>query len=315
MACFSSIDSREAKDLLEKRFSLRYIDDYNMDHLSTCKGIYVHFDKITKEIIDYFMPPNVTLADGPKFIATPCTGIDHIDVEYARNLGITIIHLDTTDECTKKFLFERVHSTAEHTAALMLAIARNLGQNNDTMIGTQLHDKTVGIIGLGRIGKQFARICRGFGMKLVGYDKIETTRFRNLRFVRIRSVLDNSDIVSIHVPLKDNEGLVDNSFIARMKPGSILLNTSRGGIINEETLRTICSPNAIEGLENIHRRVKLGLDFIDCYSDSTKKLLLDYVNNGNGFITDHIGGHTIEARRLTDDFIAKMILEFCWFCY
>jgi D-lactate dehydrogenase len=185
---------------------------------------------------------------GVKYITTRATGIDNIDIEKANDLGITIAHVSNYSP----------FSIAEHAVALILAanrkivIANNQVHNQnfllDNLVGFDLNGKTVGIIGVGKIGAVFAKIMHGFGCKILGFDLIESknlTEKYGVQYVDLKTLCSKSNIISIHTGLTpDTKYLVNKNNINWMQSGTILINTGRGGCVNTK--------DVITGLENGH---------------------------------------------------------------
>ena len=127
------------------------------------------------------------------------------------------------------------------------------------MTGFDLYGKTVGIIGIGKIGKVFADICTGFGMKVIAYDPfIKENKFENIEITNFDNLCRSADIISLHCPLtKDNRHIINSESIEKMKDGVFILNTSRGGLINSDSL--------IEGLKS----GKIGAAALDVYEEES----------------------------------------------
>ncbi len=183
---------------------------------------------------------------GVKFIALRSVGYDHIDLASAKSLGIKVANVPSYSP----------YSIAEHTAALLLALNRKLllgqqlmRQNDfrlDELVGFDLHGKTVGIVGTGKIGCAFAKIMFGFGCKLLAYDieiNKELIKETQIEYVSIENICKKSDVISLNCPLNsDTKYLFNKSKFSMMKKGVIFINTARGGIVNTKDL--------IEALEN-----------------------------------------------------------------
>jgi len=176
------------------------------------------------------------LENGVRFIALRSAGYDHVDIAKANQLGIKIANVTAYSP----------YSIAEHAVALLLALNRKLilGQQLmqlndfrlDHLIGFDLHGKTVGIIGTGKVGAAFAKIMHGFGCKLLGFDIEENKQLiteTNIVYTSFESFCEKSDVISIHCPLNSaTKYLFDKSTFLKMKHGMVLINTARGGIIN-----------------------------------------------------------------------------------
>ena len=166
------------------------------------------------------------------------TGIDHVDLAAAKEAGVAVSNTPGV----------AAHSVAEHALALMLAAARRIPANDDAVRRgewprgemIQLRGKTLGLIGLGAIGRETARLARGIGMNLIAWtfhpdeDFAEET---GIEWVELDALYERSDVVSLHVRHSpDTEGMVGKDVFAKMKPGAILVNTARGAIVDEVAL-------------------------------------------------------------------------------
>jgi D-lactate dehydrogenase len=177
---------------------------------------------------------------GVKYIALRSAGCDHVDLAEAKSLGIKVANVPDYSP----------YAIAEHTVAILLALNRKivLGQQlirqNDfrlnELVGFDLHGKTVGIVGTGKIGSAFAKIMYGFGCKLLAYD-IEVNealiKETQIEYVSFEKVCSQSDVISINCPLTaDTKYMFDKSTFSTMKKGVVFINTSRGGIVSTKDL-------------------------------------------------------------------------------
>ena len=192
---------------------------------------------------------------GVKFIALRSVGFNHIDLKVAKDLGLLVARVPAYSP----------NSVAEHAIALLLALNRKLikadkriHQYNfllDDLVGFDLKDKTIGLIGTGRIGSIVARILHGFGSNILAYDKCENKDLImncNVFYTNINDLYKHSDIISLHLPLnEETKYLINKESIKYMKDGVMLINTSRGGLLNTN--------DAIEAL-NTGKIGCLGLD-------------------------------------------------------
>jgi len=178
-------------------------------------------------------------AGGTRLVALRCTGFNNVDLKAAAAQGIKVVRVTEYSP----------YSVAEHAVALILALNRKIHRaynrtrdgnfELDGLLGSDLHGRTVGVIGTGRIGRVFARIMAGFGCDLVGYDKMPSPEFEQIggRYVSLPELAARSDIVSLHCPLtRDTHYLVDARALALAKPGAILINTSRGALVDTEAV-------------------------------------------------------------------------------
>lgn len=241
-----------------------------------------------------------------KYILSPTTGLDHIEMDYAKSKGIKTYHLRG-----EKLFLKSVCATSEHTMCLMTALMRKLPAAFDSVKngewgseefqGNELFGKVLGIVGCGRLGSKVARIALAFGMKVVAYDPgVKRLPSKVEREQRLGSLLKKVDVLSIHVPLtKETKHMIDNKKLGLMKKGSFLVNTSRGDII--------CSAALLKHLKNGH----LGGAALDVIEGERKGSIQGHPlvgfskNNSNLLITPHIGGASVESIERTDLHILK----------
>lgn len=189
------------------------------------------FSQVHKEVLDKF--PNL------KYITTRSTGFDHIDLEYCIERGIVVSNVPTYG----------MHSVAEHTFALILAISQKIVPSVertrkgdftlDGLRGFELYGKTLGIVGTGNIGKVVAEIALGFGMKVVAYNRHvdEELKDKGVEFKDLDSVLGQSDIVSLHLPYnKDTHHIINLGNIDKFKKGAVFINNARGGLVETQAI-------------------------------------------------------------------------------
>ena len=246
-----------------------------------------------------------------KLIGAPSTGTDHLDIDLIKKRGIKLFHLAQEYDLIKSFT-----ATSELAFGLILSLIRRIPEAlenakegiwaREYFTGFQLYGKTLGILGLGRLGKISARIGKGFGMRVIAYD-IKDINADGVENVNFKTLLSESDILTIHIHLTpESENMINRDAIKSMKTGAILINTSRGKIINENAL--------IEALNNGHL-AGAGLDVIDGEWLSRKELLrhplIQYAKeHKNIIIVPHIGGATFESVHGARVFMAKKMAEF-----
>ncbi|HZL90248.1 MAG TPA: phosphoglycerate dehydrogenase [Pirellulaceae bacterium] len=223
-----------------------------------------------------------------KAIARAGVGTDNIDKETATRQGIIVMNTPTGNTL----------STAEHTFALLLALSRSIAPAYQSLLGgkwdrksymgTQLADKTLGIVGLGRIGQEVARRAIAFQMRVLGYDPFlsaeQAAKLGIQRVETVREMLPHVDYLTVHTPLTpETTNLIDKAALAIIKPGARLINCARGGIYNEEAL--------VEGL----RSGKLGGVALDVFAEEpcTNSPLFGMPNV---VCTPHLGASTEEAQ-------------------
>ena len=245
-------------------------------------------------------------------IVTATTGLDHIDVEYARTQGIAVLSLRGESE-----FLHTVSATAEHTWALLLALLRRIpgafasvrqGEwNRDDFRGHELEGKRLGIVGLGRMGQKVARYGLVFGMKVAAYDPYAAEWMDGVaRSPALPELLQRCDVLSLHVPLNaETRGLISADELVLLPAGAVLVNTSRGEVVDERAL--------VQALENGHL-AGAALDVIADEREPEKRNqspLLAYArSHDNLIITPHIAGATHESMAKTEVFMARKLADF-----
>jgi len=240
-------------------------------------------------------------AGGTRLLTLRSAGFNHVDLAAAEAHGITVTRVPAYSP----------YAVAEHTVALMLAVQRRLHraynrvrEGNfalDGLLGFDLRNKRVGIVGTGNIGEIVARILRGFGCSLRAYDVVhnDTVRDYGVRYVDLDTLFAECDVITLHCPLTpDTYHLIDADAIARMKPGVMIINTSRGALIDTRAV--------IEGLKD-GRIGNLALDVYEeegdlFFEDLSDRVIQDDVFSRlltfpNVFITAHQAFFTEEALR------------------
>jgi D-3-phosphoglycerate dehydrogenase len=241
-----------------------------------------------------------------RIIVTPTTGLNHIDTEEAARRGIQVISLRGKTDFLKD-----IRATAEHTLGLMLALLRHLpgaaadvnagNWRRDLFQGTELHRKTVGLFGYGRLGTIVARYLRAFDARVLVTDPKITPGLLEpgLEAVSPEQLLRESDLISIHVDLhEDTRRFFTAGMFQMMKLKSCFINTSRGELIDETALLVALESGRIAGA---------ALDVLSDESSEGMKgnPLVEYARrHGNLIITPHIGGCTFESMQKTERFLA-----------
>lgn len=237
-----------------------------------------------------------------RVISSMSVGVDHIDVAAASRRGIAVGH-------TPGVLAE---TTADLSFALMLAAARRVAEADrfvrqggwtaerrwepDMLLGRDLHGATLGVVGLGAIGQAVARRAHGFGMRVLGWTRsgrsvpgVETTEFGRL--------LPESDFVSVHVALApETRNLFDARAIAAMKPGAVLVNSARGGIVDEEALARALKSGALAGAA------------LDVFADEPLSPESPLLELQNVVLAPHIGSGSIATRRRMAELAVRNLL-------
>ncbi|MEM9886970.1 MAG: D-isomer specific 2-hydroxyacid dehydrogenase family protein [Bacteroidota bacterium] len=243
-----------------------------------------------------------------KIIATPVTGIDHIDEDLCAQLGIRIVCLRGETE----FLRE-VRATAEHTVLLAMMLMRKAKQaavdaekgnwRRDLFRGFELYKKSVGIIGYGRLGSIVADYFHALGCEVGYYDVLAKSHPTYLNvYDSLESCVAAHDIISIHVPYnKSTHHLFDQNVFQLFNDKKWLINTSRGGVVEEKALLECLQTRQIAGA---------ALDVLYGEPDVTQNPLVEYAQqHDNLLITPHIGGCTYESFEKTEHFIADKIID------
>jgi D-3-phosphoglycerate dehydrogenase / 2-oxoglutarate reductase len=234
-----------------------------------------------------------------KVVARAGVGLDNVDVEAATRHGVIVCNAPQSN----------IVSAAEHTVALLLAMARNIPQAHAALTegrwerskwnGTELHDKVLGVLGLGRIGTLVAQRCHAFGMRLVAYDPFvapdRAARLGVELLATVDEVLARADFVTVHLPkTPDTAGLLDADRLRKMKPTARLLNVARGGIVDEQALADALREGVIAGAA------------IDVFASepTTESPLFDLPN---AIVTPHLGASTEEAQDKAGTQVAEYV--------
>jgi D-3-phosphoglycerate dehydrogenase len=222
-----------------------------------------------------------------KLVARSGTGLDNVDVEYAKSRGVTVVNSPES----------LVEGVSEHVILLMLALSRKLTQadastksgkwEKNALMGKELKGKVLGVVGLGRIGRRIAEIAKTLGMTVFFYDIIEippeVLSALEARVVSLDELFTTSDYITLHVPMTpETAHMVGAARLAQMKKNAYLVNTSRGGVIDEEALASALRENRIAGA---------ALDVFEKEPPSGAIL-----SAPNIILTPHIGGQTEEAQ-------------------
>lgn len=218
-------------------------------------------DSLTEEVINGLHVAKV------KLIALRSTGFNNVDLEAASRFGIPVVRVPEYSP----------YAVAEHAVALILSIDRKIHKayqrvregnfSLEGLVGFDLHGKTIGIVGTGRIGTIMARIMGGFGCRILAndlYPNEEVSRLPNTRYVKLDELYRDSDIISLHVPLTpETKHLLDEKAFSKMKKGVIVINTGRGALINTQAL--------ISALKRGH----VGFAGLDVYEEEEKIFFKD----------------------------------------
>ncbi|MDH0675390.1 2-hydroxyacid dehydrogenase [Empedobacter sp. GD03861] len=264
-------------------------------------------DKVNRQVIE------ILAKKGVKIIALRCAGFNNVDLEAAKEFGIKVCRVPAYSP----------EAVAEHTMAMLLTLNRkthkaynrvreqNFALNG--LLGFNLFQKTIGIVGTGKIGKAFINIAKGFGCKIIAYDLYPDQELMNngVEYVELNTLFKSSDIISLHCPLTpENHYMINQETIAMMKDGVTIINTSRGGLINTH--------EAIEALKN-HKIGYLGIDVYEqeeklFFKDLSAEIIQDdmiqrLMSFPNVLVTAHQAFFTQEALEQISEITMRSILE------
>ncbi len=246
-----------------------------------------------------------------KIIATATTGLDHIDVAFAEEQGIRILSLKGEND-----FLDTVTGTAELAFGLMINLCRLIPLSMESVQrgewrrenfrGHNLFEKTLGIVGMGRLGKMMARYGLAFGMRVIFFDPyVNQELFPEYKKVSFEKLIKESDVISLHVHLNsETENMFTKKVFEKMKPTVYIVNTSRDMVVNEADLIDALRAKRIAGYAT--DVVSGEIDFGGVVP-SNHPLIAYSKDNPNVIIVPHIGGMTFESRIKTDVFIAKKI--------
>ncbi|MDD6484928.1 MAG: 2-hydroxyacid dehydrogenase [Clostridiales bacterium] len=279
-----------------KNIEIDYLeDDLNKKNAQLSRGYeavcaFVSSDVGTKTV-------EVLSECGVKLILMRCAGFNNVDLKAASEKGITVLRVPGYSP----------EAVAEHAMGLALAVNRHIHkgyikvrENNfalNGLMGVNFYGKTAGIIGTGKIGEAMCRICRGFGMTVIAYDIYKNKNLDFVEYKPLDEVLSQSDLISLHCPLTDdNYHMINKNSISKMKDKVVLINTSRGALIDTDDL-----------IQGIISRKFFGVG-LDVYEEETKNVFEDRGNEivetfatanllsfPNVIITSHQGFFTEEA--------------------
>lgn len=265
-------------------------------------------DTVNAAVIDRLVEMGVNI------IALRCAGFNNVDMKHAFGK----VHVMRVPAYSP-------YAVAEHTMAMLLTSIRRIHKayirtrdfnfSLAGLTGFDLHGKTVGVIGTGRIGRVFIDICRGFGMKVLAYDKFPAEGLDNgdtIRYVSTDEIFEKSDIISLHCPLtEDTYHIIDESSLAKCRQGVVILNTSRGALVDAEAL-----------LAGIKSR-KVGAACLDVYEEESDFFFEDYsghimeddtlarlISMPNVIVSSHQAFLTVEALENIAETTVKNLVDF-----
>lgn len=249
-------------DKLNTEYDIKYIDHkLTPDTAAAARGckaavVFVN-DTVNSETIDDLC------AVGVKLIALRCAGYNNVDIKYAKD-KIDVVRVPVYSP----------YAVAEHTMALLLTLNRKIHKafirtrdfnfSLNGLIGFDLHGKTAGVIGTGQIGRIFIDICRGFGMNVIAYDPYPA-KDTDINYAPLDKLFAESDVISLHCPLtNDTRYIINEGSLAKMKEGVVILNTSRGQLIDSDALLQALKDKKVRGAG------------LDVYEEETSIFFEDY---------------------------------------
>lgn len=264
--------------------------------LADCDALVVRSEtKVTAEVLE--------AAPKLRVVGRAGVGVDNIDIEAATRCGVLVLNAPTGNTI----------AAAEHAVAMMMALARNIPAADRTMregrwdrkkfTGTELREKTLGVLGLGKIGFEVARIAgEGLRMRVIAHDPIATVERAEqagAELVELETVLRESDVISVHVPLTDRtRGMIGAAELGRMKPTARVVNVARGGIIDEQALADAVRNGVVAGAA------------VDVFTTEPATLDNPLIGVDGIVVTPHLGASTAEAQVNVASDVADQIVEY-----
>ncbi len=235
----------------------------------------------------------IDACDALQFIDIAFTGVDHVDLDAARRKSVTVSNASGYSTT----------AVAELTVCMMLSLLRNVsavearcraGQTKDGLVGCELAGKTVGIVGTGAIGLRVAALCHAFGCEVIAYSRTQRADAPDyVRYVPLDALMTLSDVVTLHCPLtEETRGMINDQRLALMKPGAILINAARGGVVDTRALADALESGRLGGA---------GVDVFD----SEPPLCTDHplLHTPNTLVTPHVAFATAESMELRADIV------------
>lgn len=290
-------DEKELFIKYGKEFDIELVlcpDEPDMENIALAKGsecVDIITSKMTKPLLAGLWE------NGMRYLTTRTIGYDHIDMEAAREFGITVANAPYGP-----------NGVADYTVMLILMSIRKMKRiiertniqdySLQGIQGRELKDMTVGVIGTGRIGRTLLHNLSGFGCKLLAYDLYENEEVKNLaEYVFLEEIWEKADIISLHAPLtEDNHHMINEKTISKMKDGVIIINTARGGLIDSEALIAGIEKGKVgaAGLDVVEN--EFGLYYYDRKSDVLNNRELAILRGfPNVTVTHHMAFYTDEC--------------------
>lgn len=297
--------SKQALNNLSEKFDIQLLPKLNSieEFIEDVDILFIRLGLIFDQDI-------LTKAKNLKYICSPTTGLDHIDEIYCHKNDIKIISLRGEYD-----FLESIPSTAEHTWCLLQAVNRNLINahlstsskqwNRDDFKSFNLDKKTLGILGLGRVGKQIAKYGLAFNMKVIAYDTDQSKSFPEVKMLNSpKELFKKSDFISIHIPFtKSNFEYVNKDLLKKMKKKACIINTSRGKIWDESAVKKAIINDDIRGVATdvVYKEISENIFQSPLFEVDTSKY--------NCIITPHIAGATYDSMSMTELFITQKLLK------
>ena len=296
---FAKCGLDNVKIIEDANFIVEYNDTGNAyskeefyEKTSDADGVIVGVELVDKEYIDAHPKLKAVVKFG--------VGTDNIDIEYCRQKDIFV----------GRTVGSNARSVAETAISFIFADSKNLYESiSDTrenkwtkQTGYEIENKVIGIVGFGAIGKKVAQMAFGLGMKVLAYDPYsidsETAKAFNVEIVDLEEILKRSDFVSLHIPLTEETcNFISITQLKAMKKSAVLVNTARGGLVNEDDLYIALSQNVIRAA------------YFDVLSSEPPKQDEPLLKLSNFYLTPHIASRSKEAEKNTADMSTKIIIE------
>lgn len=271
---------------------LAYTKDEFYDITKDADGVIVGVETVDRDYIDAHPRLKAVVKFG--------VGTDNIDVEYCKERGIFV----------GRTVGSNARSVAETAISFVIADSKNLYSSiADTknhgwskMMGYEILGKTIGIIGFGAIGRLVAKMASALGMNVLAYDAYgideAVAASLNTKIAQMNEVIEESDFISLHIPLSpETKNMISAKELKRMKPGAVLINTARGGIVNEGDLRDALNNGVIRAA------------YFDVFTSEPPKKEEPLLSLPNFYLTPHIASRSKEAEKNTADMATQIIIE------
>lgn len=299
--------SLQALHQLKKHFNVSYGPKTRRELFECASDFEIFFVRLAHQFDEEFFKVATSL----KYLVSPTTGLNHICMQSAQQRNIQILCLKE-----ERAFLNRITATAELTWGLLLSLVRKISPahqhvtegdwNRDQFRGKELSELTLGIIGFGRLGTMVARYGLAFGMEVIAHDPFQAIP-PDIKSVSLDQLCTSADVISVHVhSAPENIKMLGKKQFLAMKPGCILLNTSRGDLLDEQALLDSLQTGRLGGA---------GLDvLVDEYETGPAALTSQELKNyaythDNLILTPHIGGATYESMEKTELFLVDKLLE------